>query len=308
MLIFFIVTAVILAAALAGLYSAYYKTFYSPHKGISETDSPDLIKRQPYRDISLERTGRLAAMPCETLTVRSYDGLKLSARYYPGQSGKPLFICFHGYRGSALRDHYGIGVYLIDEGYPVILVDERAHWRSGGHTITFGIRERRDVLSWVEEANRRFGSEVPVYLFGISMGGGAVIMASGQKLPGNVRGIIADCPFNAPKDIIRYVCRKINLNPDLCWPVIRLSGLIYGRFNVNQTSAAKEAAKSEKPILIIHGEDDDFVPADMSRQIKDANPDQVEWIGVPEANHGQSYLFAPERYQEAVEEFIQKTL
>ena len=308
MLIAIIIIAILLITLLIGLFAVYHKTFYSPHKDASETESPEMLAGHPFGETSRALTERLCGLPCEFVTTRSYDRLTLSARYYQGKADKPLCICFHGYRGSAVRDFSGGGLFLIDEEYNVLLVDERAHWRSGGHTITYGIRERYDVLSWLNYANDRFGSDTPIYIFGISMGGGTVLMASGLDLPDNVKGIVADCPFNSPKDIIKHVCRKIRLNPTLCWPLIWLSALIWGRFNVCKTTAADEVKKATKPIMIIHGEGDDFVPMYMSRQVVDANPALIEMHTFPEAGHGLSYLYDTERYQQLVREFINKTL
>lgn len=308
MLIAIIIIAVLLIALLIGLFAVYHKTFYSPHRDASETESPEMLAGHPFSETSRALTKRLCGLPCEFVTTRSYDGLTLSARYYKGKADKPLCICFHGYRGSAVRDFSGGGLFLIDKGYNVLLVDERAHWRSGGHTITYGIRERYDVLSWVNYAANRFGSDKPIYIFGISMGGGTVLMASGLDLPDSVRGIVADCPYNSPKEIIKHVCRKIHLNPTLCWPLIWLSALICGRFNVCKTTAADEVKKATKPIMIIHGEGDDFVPMYMSRQVVDANPSLIEMHTFPEAGHGLSYLYDTERYQQLVREFINKTL
>ena len=118
--------------------------------------------------------------------------------------------------------------------------------------------------------------------------------------------MIADCPYNAPQDIIRYICRKIHLNPTLSWPVIWLSGLIYGRFRADKTTAAKEAKKSQTPILIIHGDGDDFVPPEMSAEIRDANPKMVERYTIAKAGHGHAYLYDPERYMEIVNDFLQR--
>lgn len=300
------IVVILLAAALGGLFAAYHKTFYSPHRNISETDS-SLLTHHPYADTSRAYIRRLCAQPCEFVTTRSYDGLRLSARYYAGDSNKPLCICFHGYRGSAVRDFSGLGLHLIDEGYRVLLVDERAHWRSGGHTITFGVRERRDVLSWLGYANDRFGTQTPIYIFGISMGGGTVLMASGLALPSNVRGIVADCPFNAPMDIILHVCRKLKLNPTLCRPIVRLAARVYGRFDINAVTAADAVRRTTVPILIIHGEGDDFVPMSMNKQVRDANPAMIEMHTFPEAGHGLSYLYDTERYQQLIEVFIHKT-
>ena len=305
MVAFLIVTAVILLI-LAGLYASYYKVFYSPKKDMSETKNPPAIERLAYGKRVSERINEVNTTPCKFYTIRSYDGLKLSARYFEGDDDKPLCICFHGYRGSAVRDFAGIGLHLIHEGYNVLIVDERAHWRSQGHTICFGIKERFDAVSWVKFANQRFGKDKSIFLFGISMGGGTVLMASGQRPPRNVKGIVADCPFNSPKDIIKHVCRKIKLNPDLLWPIIWLAGLVYGRLRVNATTAADEVKRSKIPIVILHGEADDFVPMSMSKEVQKANPSMIEMHTFPHADHGMSYFEDEERYIGIVEGFIEK--
>lgn len=304
MVAFLIVTAVMLLI-LAGLYASYYKVFYSPKKDMSETKNPPAIERLAYGKRVSERINEVNTTPCKFYTIRSYDGLKLSARYFEGDDDKPLCICFHGYRGSAVRDFAGIGLHLIHEGYNVLIVDERAHWRSQGHTICFGIKERFDAVSWVKFANQRFGKDKSIFLFGISMGGGTVLMASGQRLPRNVKGIVADCPFNSPKDIIKHVCRKIKLNPDLLWPIIWLAGLVYGRLRVNATTAADEVKRSKVPVVILHGEADDFVPMSMSKEVQKANPSMIEMHTFPHADHGMSYFEDEERYIGIVEGFIE---
>ena len=306
MLAILIIAAVVILL-LAVLYVFYYRVFYSPKKDMSETVSPRSLSRHIYRDLVQERIGELDALPCQLIYTRSDDGLRLSARYYEGDEDKPLFLCFHGYRGSALRDLSGFGLHLIQQNYPVILIDERAHWRSQGHTITFGIKERYDVMSWINFANRRFGTDKPIYLYGISMGGASVLMASGLELPENIRGIIADCPFNSPKDIIKHVCRRIRLKPDLCWPFIWLSALIWGRFRINATSAAREVQNAKKPILIIHGEADTFVPMRMSQEVAQANPAMTEMHTVPEAGHGLSYYYDTDSYLTWIKDFMEKT-
>ena len=305
MMIAIIIISVLIIASLIGLFAAYYKVFYCPHKDMSEYGAPLIISNKKYREDIQKNTRILAERPFEGVSTRAYDGISLAARYYYCSDTAPLCICFHGYRGSAVRDFSVMGRYLRDAGNNVILVDHRAHWKSGGHTITYGIRERRDVLSWINYANERFGSDKPIYLFGISMGAGTVLMASGLELPDNVKGICADCPFNSPKDIINHVSRKIGLNPSWTWPVTRLAALVYGRLNINETTAADEVKKATKPILIIHGEADDFVPMYMSEQVRDARPDLVEYHTFPGAGHGLSYYADPERYLRIVDGFMQ---
>ena len=304
---FIAIILILILSAAAGLFAAYHKVFYSSRRSDDETRLPLIIANKKYHDEIQRQAEILAQIPCEWVETRSRDGLRLVGRYYHHDSAAPLCICFHGYRGSAVRDFSVMGQVLQHDGNNVILVDERAHWRSGGHTITYGVKERYDVLSWVEYANERFGADVPIFLFGISMGAGTVLMASGLDLPDNVRGICADCPFSSPKDVICHVSDKIGLNPSLTWPVIRLSALVYGRLNLSKKITAANAVKhTEKPILIIHGESDNFVPAAMSEVIADANPAKVERCTFPGAEHGLSYFVDPDRYLTVVRDFMKR--
>ena len=301
-----IIIAAVLSAVLAGLFAAYYKVFYYPYKGTPETGEELLISNRAFHDEIRDRTQALSARECEFFTTRARDGVTLSARYYHRGDDLPLCICFHGYHGAAVRDFSMMAPFLYDSGHNVLLVDQRAHGRSGGHTIAYGVRERYDVLTWVSFANERFGSGRPAYLFGISMGAATVLMASGLDLPENVRAICADCPYSSPKDIIRHVSASLGLNPSLCWPIIRLSALLYGRLNINATTAADAVRHTKKPILIIHGESDHFVPADMSEQVQRANPSLVERHTFPCAEHGLSYLCDPDRYKRIVLDFLER--
>lgn len=70
------------------------------------------------------------------------------------------------------------------------------------------------------------------------------------------------------------------------------------------SASAVEAVKHSKiPILIIHGEDDRFVPCDMSREIRAANPNRVTLHTFPDASHGLSYIVDTPRYVRAVADF-----
>ena len=83
----------------------------------------------------------LAAVPCEEIEIRARDGVRLAARYYHVADGAPLEIEFHGYRGSAVRDFSAGNALARSQGRNVLLVDQRAHGRSGGWTISLGVRE-----------------------------------------------------------------------------------------------------------------------------------------------------------------------
>ncbi len=252
----------------------------------------------------------LKSRPCETVTIRSHDGLFLSGRYYHHCDGAPLAIGFHGYRSSAFSDFaWGSEMILDTLGHNLLLVDERAHGRSQGRTISFGIQERFDVLAWTQYARQRFGADTPMVLYGISMGAATVLMASGLPLPETVRGIVADCPYSVPLDIILHVGETANPLPTwLMKPFLLLGARIFGGFDLQAMDALRAVKQARVPILVLHGEADGFVPAFMSEGPQQANPTLVQRFTFPGADHAISCMVQPERYRQIVTEFVQRVL
>mgnify|MGYP001117318828 CR=1 FL=1 len=161
------------------LWLAYRKAFYSPEErkeDIYALPQGEQYENERQRMLSLIR--EMDEIPYEAVSISAQDGTKLAARYYHVRDGAPLQIQFHGYRGTALRDFCGGNKLARESGQNTLVVDPRAHGKSGGTTITFGIRERWDCLSWVEYVNQRFGSDTPIFLSGVSMGAATVLMAS----------------------------------------------------------------------------------------------------------------------------------
>ena len=195
-----------------------------------------------------------------------------------------------------------------DMGHNSLVIEQRAHAGSGSRTITFGIKEHRDCLSWIEYANECFGADTPIFLSGVSMGATTVLMAAGLDLPPNVLGIMADCPFDSPKEIIKKISGEIGFPPSLAFPFIWLSALIFGRFNLTATDVILSLKNAKIPILLVHGEDDRFVPVEMSKKIYTSRPDLVELHLFDGAGHGMSYMVDEERYKKLSETFVNNLL
>ena len=306
----FMIILLIAAAAVLVIAGAVYGiAFYSPNRtqnddfSIAHTEQMD-----PLRETITEMIRTLNEIPFERVSVTSADGLKLLGRYYRGNDGAPVVIGFHGYRGTPSRDFAGGTQLYLSEGFHLLMIEERAHRGSEGHTITFGVKERYDCLTWVDYAARRFGPDTPVFLAGISMGAATVLMASGLPLPKNVKGILADAPFTSPKAIIRKVCGDIHVPPGLAWPFLWLAARLFGSFDPLAADAAEAVKHAKIPILFIHGEDDRFVPCDMGRAIAAANPAMVELHTFPDAGHGLSFLVDRPRYERIVRSFFQRVL
>lgn len=288
------------------LFLIYSKAFYSPggkHENIY--DIPDNSQYRPHREHMCALIRDLESRPYEEVWIRSHDGLKLFARYYHYRDGAPLDIAFHGYRGTAIRDLCG-GIRLsYAVNHNILLVDQRSHGRSEGCTITFGIKERMDCLSWVNYARKRFGEDISILLYGVSMGATTVLMASELDIGGNVRGIVADCPYSSPRKIIMKVSRDMNLPARAVYPLVKLAARIFGRFWLEEITAEEAVRNSSIPAIIIHGEADRFVPSQMSKSISDARPD-IERYTFPDAGHGLSNIVDTPRYNELILDFIRR--
>lgn len=256
------------------------------------------------KDEIIAITKRMADVPFEPVTVTSFDGLTLFGRYYHHKDGAPVKILFHGYRSTAVRDGAGGFELARKLGLNVLAVDQRAHGKSQGHIISFGINERRDCLSWVEYINNRFGAETPIILSGLSMGAATVLMAASLPLPENVTCILADCPYSSPAEIIRKVSRDVHIPDKIIYPFISLSARLFGGFVLEETGAIDAVKQSPVPILLIHGEDDRFVPCEMSRRIQASSDGRIRLETFPGAGHGLSYMVNPRRYEEVVLDFL----
>ena len=302
-MILYVLAILALAVIFGGGYYAYREAFYHSYKDRQKPPSIAGHQYDPYREELKRLFWQLQGRPCEFVSIQSHDGLTLSGRYYHVRDGAPVDIAFHGYRSSPMTDFAGGSEMSLDMGHNLILVDQRAHGKSEGRTIGFGIQERRDCLRWVEYVVERFGSDVQIMLYGISMGAATVLMASGLDLPEQVRGIVADCPYSSVKDIICRVGEKKGLPAWLTWPLVRIGAKVYGGFDIAETDAVEAVKAAKVPILIIHGEGDNFVPCEMS-DLAQHNPDLVTRVTFPGADHGISYLTDPGRYRQVVSDFV----
>jgi len=304
----YLIVCIILAVIFGGAYYAYRIAFYAPMKDREKIPEIKDEKYEVHKNAIRDLFRQLQNKPCEFVTVRSRDGLTLSGRYYHAKDGAPLAIGFHGYRSCWLLDFCGGSDIAFQMGQNVLLIDERAHGKSQGRSITFGIKERQDLLCWIEYAMNRFGSDIKILLYGVSMGGATVLMASELDLPENVKGIVADCPYSSPLDIILEVGKQTGYPPKLIRPFVILGAKIFGGFDVRETSAEKAVRQTRVPILIIHGADDNFVPETMSEMIAKANPEMIRRFTFPGADHALSYMVDTPRYRRIVSDFISEIL
>lgn len=311
-MILIIALVLVLTVLLFGAYYAFHTAFLMPQN--REEDVYKLPRGLQFEKGKEEMRALITEMkdiPYEEVCIKSFDGLTLFGRYYHVADGAPLQIQFHGYKSMGIRDFCGGNKLARQKGHNTIIVDHRSHGKSQGRVITFGIKERYDCVSWAKYAAERFGEDVPVILAGISMGAASVLMASELELPSNVKGIIADCPYSNPLEIIKLSSEQMELPAvvkALTGPFAIMGARLFGKFNLTETDAIKAVKKSKVPILIIHGEDDRVVPCRMSEEVYDSAPSIIRRETFPEAGHGISYIIDTPRYKRISNEFIDKCI
>lgn len=271
----------------------FMKVFYSPSRkplGPDEYEIPKGDIYEVFREDMISWIKQVRAMPHESVEIKSHDGLTLRGNYYECEPGAPMEILFHGYQGNAERDLCGAVERCFALGRNALIVDHRASGHSDGHVISFGINERRDCRRWVDFAIDKFGHDVRIMITGISMGAATVMMTAGEPLPKNVVGVLADCGYTSPEEIIKKVVRDMHLRVAIIYPFIKLGARIFGGFDLEETSPIEAMKSCTLPIIFVHGDNDDFVPYDMSVRLHEAcASDKKALITVKGAGHGLAF-------------------
>ena len=286
----------------------YLMAFHNKNKPIIEDKDeiilPNFEMYRTYKNEIIQDIKAARAMHSEEFSIKSFDNLTLYARYFETFKGAPIEIMFHGYRGSGERDlSTGIRRARLC-GRNAFIVDQRAHGKSEGHTISFGINERLDCLEWIKFVINHFGNDVKIVLTGISMGAATVMMASNLDLPKNVIGILADCGYESPKEIISKYITDLKLPSKLFYPFVKLAAKIFGKFNLESASAIESVKTCKVPLILIHGTIDSMVPYEHSINIYNACTSEKKLVLIENAEHGVSYMFDPNTYVNELNSFI----
>ena len=100
-------------------------------------------------------------------------------------------------------------------------------------------------------------------------------------------------------------CTKdLHLPPKLFYPFIKFGAKQFGHFDLEAYSPIEAMKTCKLPVIFFHGEDDDFVPCDMSRINYDACSSPKRLVTVKGAGHGLVYVVDNDLYFNSVTEFF----
>lgn len=265
----------------------------------------------------------------ESVEFRALDGLRLQGMFLYGKPEKRpagMLIFAHEFKSdmhSAARYCQGV----LDAGYDVFSFDFRNH---GGSTVEEGYnplqwctdRELSDILgavAYVEDWLEQEGRPPQIGMFGISRGGAACLLAA--RTSPIVKAILTDGAFSSDKVIEHFMKRWAGIfakarfvysnNPPWFWRFLRwlLFRECKHKLGIRMPSARKALlTMTPRPLFIIHGERDGYIPVDQARMLYVAAAEpKFMWI-VPGAKHNQSAIITPHEYARRTAWFFDRFL
>lgn len=218
-------------------------------------------------------------------------------------------VMVHGYKDAAVKFFYFMRMYNRDLGYNVLMPDLHGHGLSEGDDIQMGWKDADDLLFWTSVAEQLFRCEdhpSRVIVHGVSMGAATTMVLSGMdNVPEYVRGYIEDCGYTSVWDEFSLMLKEMFGLPS--FPLMHCTSALcrmkYG-WDFKKASPLESIRRCTRPMLMIHGDQDTFVPFSMFRPLVDAKPEpKMTWVA-PGSEHARSYQDHPKEYTALVESFL----
>ena len=246
----------------------------------------------------------------EDIYLDSHDNLKLHASYIPAENDTHNYcLLIHG----IWDNHESLGVYAkhyLERGYNCLLPDLRGFGKSEGKYIGYGLDDRLDILEWIYFIIKN-DPAARIILHGMSMGAATTLMTTGEQLPENVKGAIADSSYTSLREqfVSAYKKFKGSVVPTpLAMVILRLSILIRAGYDINDVKPISAVEKSTTPTLFIHGDDDTFIDPHMCSRLYEAANCPKQYCMILGAGHIESVVKDPVNYWNKVDAFTSKLL
>ncbi len=226
----------------------------------------------------------------DDICFTSQDGLLLRGWWIPAaHSPEGTVILSHGMLANRTQMLAWAEV-LWRAGYNILLYDFRANGKSEGSRSTAGGLEVYDLLAAVDfVCSKAEATELPICLFGFSMGGAATIMVAARDP--RITCIAVYGAYASLDQAIKHRCHH-HFGPFSSiaeWALMR-AGSGFKWFAVNpKTVSPVTAIKNgrEIPLLLLNGGKDTIVPVTDAKQLLTASaPGTARMVVLPRSGHG----------------------
>lgn len=240
----------------------------------------------------------------EPVSFQADDGVTLRGWWFPRPASDRVAICYTGHRGTK-ADLLGIGPGLWRAGMNVLLFDFRGCGESDIAPLSVGHNEQADARAAVRFARQRLPG-ARIGLVGYSMGGALAILTAAHD-PG-VRAVVADSAYASLREVLVHAYRRRRAPAQL----LALADL----WNQWRHGYAFEALRpvdvvgriAPRPLLIVHGANDQLTPADHAHRLYAAAGEPKELWVVAGAPHAGAYFADRQAYVARVAAFLDRAL
>ncbi len=238
------------------------------------------------------------------------DRLSIAGWYLPRKDAAQAVILVHGKDSSRTAEFNSRFVEfakaLHDRGFAVLMIDLRGHGQSAAAHYSFGLLERRDIEGAVEWLKQQRFEPGRIGVLGVSLGAGSSIGATADDP--DIGALVEDSGYAAIYPIIQREWSKVSGLPDFVLPGAVIMGRVLFGYNVADSRPVDDIKRiAQRPVLIIHGQQDQLVPESDAEQLKAALPSAEMWI-VPGVDHAGAYQADPKAYDQKVADFFEKNL
>lgn len=306
-LIIVFVLLILLIICLAFGFSGFERTFSRKnYEGDPIEAAAEKVGNRPYNRQFKEGIYRFRDFgDKEEVWIKSIDGLRLKGYYLknPSSNGKVMILC-HGYRSFPYFDFSASSKAYYEQGFDLLFIVQRAHLDSEGKYITFGIKERYDLLEWIKYVDKRHEGNAEILLAGVSMGASTVMYTLGLELPPSVKGAICDCGFDTPRSVIGFALKgtfKFKWLSNLLSAFISFAAFVKLGVFLGEVNTSKSLKNNRLPVIFAHGKSDNVVPYEMFEKNICYGNFQKLFVTSEEAAHGLVFYYETDAYLKAFE-------
>lgn len=233
--------------------------------------------------------------PFESVTIRSESPSELAAWYFPHETARATVILLHplhGDRGAMLSR----AKLLHDAGYATMAIDFQAHGESPGEYVTFGYRERLDVVAAVEFVRTR-DPDRKIAIVGRSLGGAAALLAS----PLRIDALVLESVYaSIGQAVHNRVSMRLGVLSHVASPMLLVQLKPRLGISASQLRPLDHIGNVECAVLIATGDCDLHATVTEAQQLYAAAKNSKQLIVFQGAAHQDLLKFDPEKYREIV--------
>ena len=238
------------------------------------------------------------------------DQLAIAGWYIPYPDAEQAVILVHGKDSSRTAEfdsHFvDLAKALHDRNFAVLMIDLRGHGQSSAAHYSFGLLERRDIEGAVEWLKQQGFKPGRIGVLGVSLGAGSSIGATANDA--DIGALVEDSGYAAIYPIIQKEWGKASGLPDFMLPGTVIMGKVLYGYNIADARPVDDIQHiAPRPVLIIHGAQDQLIPESDAELLKAALPSAEMWI-VPGVDHAGAYQADPKAYVQKVADFFEKNL